>query len=245
MFGRKKKSEEASKEASPESKSGLGPRAENTKLFMVEMGVKSLSALKSKVQTEDDYKRTPLHSALEFEAEAKVVEFLLSSGANPDAQDDNGDTPLHYAAQNGDLESVRLLLNNKAKPNIINIYAKTPLAEINSKQAKHPIALYEELLQAGATGCFWEPLDIMSPKMKKALINLATKHCQGTEYDSQKNTLLHWAAHFGLVEETKTLLDKGIPVNARNLQRQTALMLANKAEQMAITPLLLAALEKK
>jgi len=237
MFGRKKKSKQTTSTLDKDTAVSKG----NTAMFMAEMKVKSLSDLKDKIQTEDDYKRTPLHCALEFEAEFSIVEYLLKNGANPNAQDDNGDTPLHYAAENGDMASVKLLLSHKADPNVINVYSKTPLAEINSKKAKHPIALYEELLKAGAKGCFWEPLNIMSPKMQKSLICLATKYCQEVEYDSQKNTLLHWAAYFGLAEETKILLDKKLPLNARNLERKTALMLANEAEQLAISSMLLAA----
>ncbi len=237
MFGRKKKQQQTSSELDKNTDA----RKENTAMFMAEMKVKNLSNLKDKIQAEDDYKRTPLHCALEFEAEFSVVEYLLKNGANPNAQDDNGDTPLHYAAENGDMASVKLLLSHKADPNVINVYSKTPLAEINSKKSKHPIALYEELLKAGATGCFWEPLNIMSSKMQKSLISLATKYCQTVEYDSQKNTLLHWAAHFGLAEETKILLNKKLPLNARNLERKTALILANEAKQSAISAILLAA----
>lgn len=241
MFGRKKNQ----KDTSPKPQETSDARVENTKLFMAEIKAKSLSDLKTKAQTKDDYKRTPLHCALEFETEPKVIEFLLKNGANPNEQDDNGNTPLHYAAQNGDIESVKLLLAYNAKPNVTNIYAKTALDDINSKKTKHSLALYEELLQAGAIGCFWEPLDYMSPKMQKALICLATKHYKATEYDSQKNTLLHWAAYFGLVEETKILLEKNLSVKARNLHKQTPLSLANQEENHVISSMLLAANNKK
>ena len=48
-------------------------------------------------------------------------------GAPVDWQDENGWAPLHYASENGYLEIVMLLLENKCNLNVTNKYGDTPL----------------------------------------------------------------------------------------------------------------------
>ena len=51
-----------------------------------------------------------LHSAAK-RGDANIVHAFLEHGADPNAQDDNGDTPLHHAVFNGHERCVWLLLN--------------------------------------------------------------------------------------------------------------------------------------
>jgi ankyrin repeat protein len=65
-------------------------------------------------------KRTPLHSAcmcLEPSA-AKVVQLLLEKGADIDARDEDGFTPLHISVIHGNLRTLKLLLREKAQVNL-------------------------------------------------------------------------------------------------------------------------------
>jgi len=57
----------------------------------------------------------------------RVVE-LLSMGYDPNLQDWDGDTALHYACREGDIEMVELLLRHGADPDIENNEGETPLA---------------------------------------------------------------------------------------------------------------------
>lgn len=52
------------------------------------------------------------------QGQACALEFLASAGANVDASDSEGLTSLHEACNNGDLETVRILLDLKASVNI-------------------------------------------------------------------------------------------------------------------------------
>jgi ankyrin repeat protein len=56
-----------------------------------------------------------------------MVEFLLTNKADVNARNDNGDTPLHLAAEFGRKEVVEFLLTNKADVNARDNNGETPL----------------------------------------------------------------------------------------------------------------------
>ncbi|KAF8465763.1 ankyrin repeat-containing domain protein, partial [Kalaharituber pfeilii] len=57
--------------------------------------------------------RTALHSASEY-GQLSTAKFLLQRGANPDAQDFEGMTPLHLATEKGWKALIILLIENGA-----------------------------------------------------------------------------------------------------------------------------------
>uniref|UniRef100_A0A672MWF5 Ankyrin 2 n=1 Tax=Sinocyclocheilus grahami TaxID=75366 RepID=A0A672MWF5_SINGR len=59
---------------------------------------------------------------------AKMVNFLLKSGASVNAKTKNGYTPLHQAAQQGNTHIINVLLQHGAKPNAITVNGNTALA---------------------------------------------------------------------------------------------------------------------
>lgn len=50
--------------------------------------------------------------------DVEYVELLLKHGADPNARDKDGRTPLHYVAFNGHVEIVKVLLEHGADPRI-------------------------------------------------------------------------------------------------------------------------------
>ena len=56
-----------------------------------------------------------------------LVEKILKDGANPDAKDENGQTPLMIACREGRSEMVRILLEHGANPNLCDNEGKTAL----------------------------------------------------------------------------------------------------------------------
>ena len=56
-----------------------------------------------------------------------AVKKLLDRGADVNAQDNDGDAPLHGAAQNGNVEILDILLDKGANPNLKNKQGGTPL----------------------------------------------------------------------------------------------------------------------
>ena len=53
---------------------------------------------------------TPLHRAAR-DGDVEQIKTLMASGADPDAQDDQGNTPLHWAAMNVHADAIKELLS--------------------------------------------------------------------------------------------------------------------------------------
>ncbi len=62
-----------------------------------------------------------------LEGRVADMEHLLIRGANPNAADAQGFTPLHFAAQQGALAAARLLLDGGANVDAANAHGNTPL----------------------------------------------------------------------------------------------------------------------
>lgn len=74
----------------------------------------------------------PLHYAADANrwdpvAQAETIEFLISIGADPNAVDDRGVSPLHRAVRTRSLDAVRALIEGGADPNMSNQSGSTPL----------------------------------------------------------------------------------------------------------------------
>lgn len=84
-------------------------------------------------------RKNPLHLAVENE-EHPVVELLLSlinekDADAVDAQDNNGDTPLHFAAAAGNPTMVDLLIKNKAQKSTLNHNGQKPFDVVGTKES--------------------------------------------------------------------------------------------------------------
>lgn len=90
---------------------------------------------------------TVLHDIVKYDVE--VVDLLLKAGADPDIQDTEGKTPMHYAAEYGCSESIDILiLDKKANPNIVDEQGNTPLHYAIANGDTHSA---ESLVKAGTT----------------------------------------------------------------------------------------------
>ena len=93
-------------------------------------------------------------------AQAETIEFLISIGADPNALDDRGVSPLHRAVRTRSLDAVRALIDGGADPNMSNKSGSTPLrlavhttgrSGSGSLQAREQqAAIYRFLIEHGA-----------------------------------------------------------------------------------------------
>ena len=136
---------------------------------------------------------------------------MIAAGADVNAAQGDGTTPLHWAVYKLDTDLVRALLARGAKPDVINEYGSSPLAEaVKAADAR----LVGMLLDAGST--------VEVP-------------------NQEGQTALMLAARAGSVEVAELLVRHGANVNAKEKWRgQTALMWAADARSAQLTRFLIA-----
>src|SRR5205809_654737 len=134
----------------------------------------------------------------------------IAAGADVNAAQGDGTTPLHWAVYKIDADLARALLERGAKPDVINNYGSSPLAEaVKVANAR----LVEMLLDAGS--------------------NVEVPNQEG-------QTALMLAARAGSLDVAELLVRHGAIVNAREQWRgQTALMWAADARSAALTRFLI------
>jgi ankyrin repeat protein len=150
----------------------------------------------SRVNIKDEAGNTPLHNAV-ITGSVEMIEFLLSKGADIDAQNTQLNTPLHEAIQRRVENISELLIEKGADLSKKNIHHQTPLhraASLNQRRTG-------ELLVA--RGASIDPIDKF-----------------------QRTPFLLVARHTGDVGFGKLLLDKGADINSKDMDNQMALNLA-------------------
>lgn len=136
---------------------------------------------------------------------------MIAAGADVNAAQGDGTTPLHWAAYKIDTDLVKALLQRGAKPDVINNYGSSPLAEA-VKVAN--AGLVKMLLDAGSNA---------------------------EVPNQEDQTALMLAARAGSVDVADLLVRHGANVNAKEKWRgQTALMWAADAGSAAMTRFLIA-----
>src|SRR6202045_1282350 len=135
---------------------------------------------------------------------------MIAAGADVNAAQGDGTTPLHWAVYRVDADLARALLERGAKPDVMNNYGSSPLA--GAVKAANP-RLIAMLLDAGS--------------------NAEMPNQEG-------QTALMLAARAGSVEVADLLVRHGANVNAREKWRgQTALMWAADARSTEMTRFLI------
>ena len=181
------------------------------------------------------FKRSPLHHAVEF-GSVKIVVQLLKLGAQPNSSGCihfknnvpiSGEqvTPLHIAAARGDIEKITLLISADAFVNASNKKEQTPLhaarngdvvdlllknkANINAQDCDGKSPLHQAISR--------NAFDVVNTLLLyKKEINIESK-------DKHGNTPLHYAVEFSSPEMIDLLLKFGADVNASNNKGQTPL----------------------
>ena len=90
---------------------------------------------------------SPLHVALTTSNNQEIAKVLIGHGADPNALDKDRQTPLHYAAMNGQREIAELLTEQGADPNVSDRDGQTPLHYAATFGYKEMVQL---LIESGA-----------------------------------------------------------------------------------------------
>ena len=145
---------------------------------------------------------------------------LIAAGADVNARDEYGVTPLHAAAANGNAEVARVLLENGANPNLREQWGMTALERSKSwRETRAPddqkyFDEVEAVLYAGRTA--------NDRRMTGLLAGLMTKSRRYAT-DGDGNSALHLAAALENVPVVRSLLKAGAPANARNREKRMPL----------------------
>jgi hypothetical protein len=169
---------------------------------------------------------TGLHLVAYFGLQETVARLLLDKGAEINATDEYGRTPLSWAAYNGHEAIARLLLDKGAEVNATDDYGVTPLSEAASN-GHEAIArlLLDKGAEVNATDIYGvTPLLEAASNGHEAVARLLLdKGAEINATDISGRTPLLWAASNGHEAIARLLLDKGAEVNANYKYRMTPL----------------------
>uniref|UniRef100_A0A671XCM0 Ankyrin 2a, neuronal n=1 Tax=Sparus aurata TaxID=8175 RepID=A0A671XCM0_SPAAU len=188
---------------------------------------------------------TALHIA-SLAGQKEVVRLLVKRGANINSQSQNGFTPLYMAAQESHLEVVRYLLENEGNQSIATEDGFTPLAIALQQGHNSVVSL---LLEHDTKGKVRLPaLHIAARKddTKSAALLLQNDHNADVQSKMMVNrttesgfTPLHIAAHYGNVNVSTLLLNRGAAVDFTARNGITPLHVASKRGNTNMVALLL------
>lgn len=191
------------------------------------------------VNMKDDEMNTPLHQAVgalmapdkklfqdaEYNKEqesqrAIVASILLENGAEVNALNKFGYSPLHHAAGNRKVEMVTVLLDNGADPELRTPLGSTPLMWATSY---NDVEVVQALLDRGAgletsSETDWPLLSAVqndNMAVAKLLLHLGASL---TTLDRDGDTVLHIAALAGHARMVSLLLDYDSPLQTTNLK---------------------------
>ena len=163
-----------------------------------------------------------------FQAVAKgdigAVRVLLANGADLDAKDDRGDTPLIIAVGNHNIAAVKLLIEKGADISARNNYEETALFEAAESA---PVVL--RMADAPATpNVHNEPTPAVFPEAPwvKSVRMLLDSGANVEARDEEGDSPLIRAASFGQTETFELLLERGAKINVRDKRGMTPLIAA-------------------
>ncbi|MGC4043949.1 MAG: ankyrin repeat domain-containing protein, partial [Armatimonas sp.] len=181
-----------------------------------------------------------------FHENLTIVKALLDRGADVNARDESGMTPLMSAVFIGHIRTIQLLLERGADPRprskdsaiVVTNRGYTGLSTVHGRTAMHyatdvygkSIRIFQLLLAHGADinardGYGSTPLSTMAAYGQIEPIRFLLRHgAQVNVKDQTGMTPLMYAANSHYMDILKALLASGADVNARDKEGKTALM---------------------
>lgn len=144
-------------------------------------------------QTTATLRRTALHFAVLRHKMACML-LLIAAGAKIDAKDTFGNSPCHYAADDGYCQILDVLIRRGVNVDIQDITSKTPL------------------------------MKAVRNNKTDAVLKLIRAHCNLNITDRNSDMALHYAARNGCADITDTLISAGSQIDVQNYWGRTPLM---------------------
>lgn len=197
----------------------------------------------------DDRRRSIFHHAVLASAD-DILHVLLEIGSPADCPDEQGRTPLSYAAEKGTEFGVRFLLEKgNAMINSVDQFRRTPLSYATECGEDDIIAT---LVQApnidltlactrGRTPLSYACIHTSAPS-RDILLSLAGS-CVNVP-DENGRTPLSWAAYHGSMQNCSLLLDLDADINRSDVNSRNSLSYAAEAAQADIVRLFLQTKQK-
>ena len=156
------------------------------------------------------------------------LRMLVASQADANAKDEQGDTPLIYAAGAGSVEAMKFLVDKGADPNAQNGFGSTALMLSATDLAKVRLLVERGANVNLASKQGRTPLFIaaMSDQSADIVKYLAGKGADFNARDAFGNTILTAAASGNDLNTIRAALDAGVDVNAAGATGITPLMLS-------------------
>ena len=196
--------------------------------------IQALDALGCNLVTESNSSRISFVSARNSDPE--VFDYLLNHGADPQAGNDFGYTPLILAALNNHHHLIRRYLERGDDATARDVDGETALSLAIEKRHEQSIAVLREFHVEEGTYSSLEPIEgIFKAAEDGALGSVLNLHDSGVPLnccDDKGNTPLFSAiraGHHGLV---RSLYHLGADINHRNHSGETALSIAKASESM-------------
>ncbi|WP_265032673.1 ankyrin repeat domain-containing protein [Wolbachia endosymbiont (group A) of Sicus ferrugineus] len=174
------------------------------------------------VNSVNEDKRTPLHSAIQYVCK-ETVKTLIGAGASVNAQDKEGKTPLHYAAEHGHTQIAKVLLKRGANVNSADKDKCTPLYSAIQYGCEETV---KTLIGAGASVNSADedertPLHIATHFPRKKIVKILVEAgADVNATDKYGRSPLHFAKG---VETVEALIRAGANVNAQDKEGKTPL----------------------
>ncbi|XP_041480155.1 E3 ubiquitin-protein ligase MIB2-like [Lytechinus variegatus] len=195
--------------------------------------VQALLGAGAEIDVSDNGGSTPLHYSVEGD-EPAIAKFLIGTGADIDRANKNGRRAIHQAAYRGLVDCTRVLINLGCDVNVQDSEKDTPLHDAVVKNNTDVIELLVKVPNLDVTLANEKELTALQltaymnrPEPAELIAHSCPQSIAVPRDDG--HTILHIAAINNHVEVMKVILavkGHGLDINAKNVQRITALHLA-------------------